>query len=169
MTRKAFLFVFVLLTAMVVAFSAFGDDSSPWIRTGFATRTKVVFKVYDISHDMKVKVAKSGDAVVNQDCDKRFTLTFRRDVPKDKIASAFAETIDAGPTRDKLVAAFPAEIKEKDNVTIVYNAQTKVTTIWAKGGSTQTVSGFDESKKIWAIWFKRIDDSSVRNGLIANL
>lgn len=165
MTRKAFLTVLVLLSTMLVSLSAFGDD---WIRTGNATRSKFIISVYDITHDMKVKVAKNADAVVNEDCDKRFALKFRHDVTKEKITGAFSETIDAGPTRDKLIAAFPAEIKDGQWVYINYNAQTKVTTITGPG-STQTVTGPDEMKKIWGIWFKRIDDSSVKNGLIKNL
>ncbi len=168
MTRKTFLFVVTMISALVMSFSAFADGPT-YIQTGSATRSKFMFKVYDIMHEMTVKVAKNADAVVNEDCDKRFSLRFRRDVPKEKIIEAFSESMDAGGTRDKLIAAFPAEIKENAGVSISYNATSKVTTIWVQGGSTQTVTGLDEAKKIWSIWFKRIDDSSVKSGLISKL
>lgn len=167
MTRKSFLFLLTLLTAIVMTLPAMAEQ--PAVETGQATRTKAIFKVYTVWGRIASKVAKSGQAVVDADLNKTLVLKFHRDVSKDKITDAFSETIGPGATKDKLVAAFPAEIKENAVVSISYNAETKITTINAQGGSTQTVSGVEAMKDVFAIWYVKIKDSDVRNGLISKL
>src|SRR5262245_45564328 len=91
MTRLRFLFV--LLVGLFIATNAFAD---PMIHTGDAVRVKSIgpftANVYAIRHDMKEKPsAKSKQAVIEADIDKKFTWTMLRDVDSSKIQKALRE------------------------------------------------------------------------------
>ena len=82
----------VVFTCGTLATRAFAED---WFFTGSAVRTKSIgpftAKVYSIRHDIKGHPAKSKQAVIDADMDKRFTWKMLRDVDKEKIQKALRE------------------------------------------------------------------------------
>ena len=172
--------VTLALIALTLAPSALAiqPDASGWYHTGDAVRQKtVVFvtaNVYQIGHDMKCVVPKSRQAVIDADCDKRFTWRMMRDVGSGKIVDAMKEAFakngygDAGKINQAL-AAFNAEFKENAAVKISYDSASKTTTFWEQNGGSASVQGVDFMKATWSIWFGKIDPASFGDRLIANL
>lgn len=173
-------FLLVMVATMALALSAFalepGKDG--YYHTGSGVRTKSVafvnVKVYAIRHDIKCQVPKSKQAIIDADCDKRFSWRMLRDVDQEKIANALREAFklngygDAGKI-DAFVAAFKSELKEGNGVSINYSADKKTTSIWVQGGGSATVAGADFMKAVWSIWFGKIDQSSLSDALMSNL
>lgn len=177
MNRFRFLFTIVLGLFLTLATTALAD---PMIHTGDAVRTKSIgpftAKVYAIRHDMKEKpAAKSKQAVVDADVDKKFTWTMLRDVDSSKIQKALREAFAMNGYGDQakigqFVGAFnKEEVKEKSAVVISYSAANKAVTIWVQNGGTVTVQGADFMKAVWNIWFGKIDQPSMGDQLIAKL
>jgi hypothetical protein len=169
-----------LAAVLALAPSAFAiqPDAGGWYHTGDAVRQKtVVFvtvNVYAIGHDMKCVVPRNKQAVIDADCDKRFTWKMMRDVGKDKIIDALKEAYakngygDAGKINQAL-GAFTAELKENAYVKITYDSAGKTTTFWEQNGGQTTVAGADFMKATWSVWFGKIDPPSIGDRLIANL
>ena len=134
----------------------------------------VTANVYQISHDMKCVVPKSKQAVIDADCDKKFTWKMMRDVGAGKIVDAMKEAYqkngygDSGKINQAL-AAFSAEFKENAYVKISYDSTAKTTTFWEQNGGTATVAGVDFMKATWKVWLGNIDPPSIGDRLIANL
>ena len=177
MRRFALALAFATLTLAPSAL-ALQPDSSGWYHTGDAVRQKtVVFvtaNVYQISHDMKCAVPKSKQAVIDADCDKKFTWKMMRDVGKDKIVDAMKEAYQKNGYGDQgkinqALGAFNAEFKENAYVKISYDSAAKTTTFWEQNGGTATVPGVDFMKATWSVWFGKIDPPSIGDRLIANL
>lgn len=175
--RPAALFTFVLALLVTLASSALADG---WIHTGDSVRTKSVgpftAKVYAIRHDMKEKPsAKSKQAVIDADVDKKFTWRMLRDVDSKKIQKALTEALQMNGATDatkigQFVGAFKQEeVKENTPVVISYSASAKATTIWVKDGGTATIAGADFMKSVWGIWFGKIDQPSMGDQLISLL
>jgi hypothetical protein len=175
--RPAALFTLVLALFVTLASSAFAD---PMIHTGDAVRTKSVgpftAKVYAIRHDMKEKpAAKSKQAVIDADVDKKFTWRMLRDVDSKKIQKALSEALamngmtDAGKVGQFVGAFKQEEVKENTAVVISYSAATKATTIWVQGGGQATIAGVDFMKAAWGIWLGKIDQPSMGDQLISKL
>jgi hypothetical protein len=170
----------IALSTLTFAESALAlqPDGSGWYHTGDAVRQKsviVTVNVYQISHDMKcLPSAKSKQAVIDADCDKRFTWKMMRDVGKDKIVDAMREAYKNNNYNDQgkinqALGAFSAEFKENAYVRITYDSTAKTTTFWEQNGGTTTVAGVDFMKATWSVWFGRIDPPSLGDRLIANL
>jgi len=161
MLRRLVLLILTVLTVAGTA-SALQPNAEGWYHTGDAVRQKtVVFvtaNVYSIGHDMKCVVPKSKQAVIDADCDKRFTWTMMRDVDKGKIVNAMREAFQLNGYNDqnKINAALAA-----------FSADT--TTFWEQNGGTATVAGVDFMKATWSIWLGKIDPPSLGDKLIANL
>jgi chalcone isomerase-like protein len=178
MSRIRFaLFTLVLALFATFASSAFAD---PMIHTGDAVRTKSVgpftAKVYAIRHDMKEKPpAKSKQAVIDADVDKKFTWKMLRDVDSEKIQKAMKEAFAMNGYGDQakigqFAGAFnKEEVKENSAVVISYNAGNKTTTIWVQNGGTASIAGADFMKAVWSIWFGKIDQPSMGDQLISKL
>jgi len=175
--RPAALFTLVLALFVTLATSAFADG---WIHTGDSVRTKSVgpftAKVYAIRHDMKEKPsAKSKQAVIDAEVDKKFTWRMLRDVDSKKIHKALTEALqqngatDAGKISQFVGAFKQEEVKENTAVVISYNAAAKATTIWVKDGGQATIAGSDFMKSVWGIWFGKIDQPSMGDQLISLL
>ena len=174
--RLMMLFSAVVALALALSTSAFADG---WILTGTAVRTKSVgpftAKVYSIRHDMKEKVSKNKQAVIDADVDKKFTWRMLRDVDSSKIQNALREAFQMNGYTDggkigSFVGAFNKdEVKEDSAVAISYNASNKNVTIWVQNGGTATVNGVDFMKAVWSIWLGKIDQPSMGDQLIANL
>lgn len=176
-TTIAFLFSLVVALFVSVAPSASADG---WIHTGDAVRTKSIgpfsAKVYAIRHDMKARpAAKSKQAVIDADVDKKFTWRMLRDVDSSKIQKALREAFqmngfhDAGRINQFVGAFNKEEVKEDSAVVITYNSQAKNVTIWVQNAGTATIGGQDFMKAVWSIWFGRIDQPSMGDQLIAKL
>jgi hypothetical protein len=177
MRRLAFL---VALSSFTLAPSALAlnPDGSGWYHTGDAVRQKSVLfvtaNVYQISHDMKCAVPKSKQAVIDADCDKKFTWKMMRDVGASKIIDAMKEAYqkngygDSGKINQAL-GAFSAEFKENAYVRISYDSTAKTTTFWEQNGGTTVVAGIDFMKATWKVWLGNIDPPSIGDRLIANL
>lgn len=175
MRTKAFL----LTSLLSLSALALTPDKDGWMHTGDGVRTKsvafITVKVYAIGHDMKcAPPQKSKQAVIDADCDKRFTWRMQRDVDKEKIHNALREAYkmngfgDAGRVGQAL-GAFTAELKENAFVTITYDSAKKTTTFWEQNGGTSTVAGADFMKATWSVWFGKIDQPSLGDALIAKL
>ena len=174
--RLMMLFSAVVALALALSTSAFADG---WILTGTAVRTKSVgpftAKVYSIRHDMKEKVTKNKQAVIEADVDKKFTWRMLRDVDSSKIQNALKEAFQMNGYGDggkigAFVGAFNKdEVKEDSAVVITYSASNKNVTIWVQNGGSATVNGVDFMKAVWSIWLGKIDQPSMGDQLIANL
>ena len=166
------------LTALAFALEP-GRDG--YYHTGDAIRTKSVaflsVKVYAIGHDMKqLPPAKSKQAVIDIDCDKRITWKMLRDVPADKIQNALREAYAMNGYGDggkigQAVSVFQGELKEGTYVTFTYDTGSKNTTVrvLGAGGSAVTIPGVDFMKGTWSIWFAKIDQSDLGDRLISRL
>lgn len=177
--RSSIAILFSLIVAFLVS-AAPSARAEPWIHTGNAVRTKSVgpftAKVYAIRHDMKARpAAKSKQAVIDADVDKKFTWRMLRDVDSSKIQKALREAFQMNGYNDggkinTFVGAFnKEEVKEDSAVVISYNAANKTTTIWVQNGASVSIPGDDFMKAVWRIWFGRIDQPSMGDQLIAKL
>jgi hypothetical protein len=177
MRRLALAFAVSVLSLAPSAL-ALNPDANGWYHTGDAVRQKtVVFitaNVYQIGHDMKCVVPRSKQAVIDADCDKKFTWKMMRDVGNGKINDAMREAYqkngygDSGKINQAL-GAFNAEFKENAYVKISYDSTAKTTTFWEQNGGTATVAGVDFMKATWKVWLGNIDPPSIGDRLIANL
>jgi hypothetical protein len=170
-------FTIVLALLLTLASSALAEGM---IYTGDAVRTKSVgpftAKVYSIRHDMKDRpAAKSKQAVIDADTDKKFTWRMLRDVDSKKIRAALTEALqmngfnDGGRTAQFVGAFNKEEVKENSAVVISYAAATKNVTIWVQGAGSATIAGEDFMKAVWSIWFGKIDQPSMGDQLISKL
>ncbi|HEX7603939.1 MAG TPA: chalcone isomerase family protein [Polyangiaceae bacterium] len=167
----------VLLTLSVTAFALEAKDG--WYHTGDSIRKKSVafinVKVYAIGHDMRcLPPAKTKQAVIDVDCDKRFTLRMLRDVDQAKIVSAFREAYALNGYTDAAkinaaMAAFTVELKENAYITFTYDSVNKKTTVYEQNGGTVVVPSIEFMKGTWSIWLGKIDPPSIGDELIANL
>jgi Chalcone isomerase-like len=164
-----------LVVALLAVTSAFADD---WKLTGSGVRVKTVafvdINVYAISHFVKgAPPAKSKQAVIDADQGKKFVWTMKRDVDKDKIVGALRDAFkmngygDAGKI-DKFVGAFGGDLKEKSQVSIVYDADKKQTSVTTPSGSA-AVDGVEFMKGVWSIWFGKIDQAKLGDDLISQM
>jgi hypothetical protein len=157
---------------------AIRPDANGWYHTGDAVRQKKVLfitaNVYRIGHDMKCVVPRNKQAVIDADCDKKFTWRMMRDVGSGKIVDAMKEAYTMNNYHDggkinRALSAFNAEFKENAYVTITYSSQSKTTTFWEQNGGSAAVPGVDFMKATWSIWFGKIDPPSIGDRLISNL
>lgn len=172
-----------LLLTMLVAIVLFASSAlaDGWVFTGDAVRTKSIgpftAKVYSIRHDMKERpAAKSKQAVIDADVDKKFTWKMLRDVDSSKIQKALREAFamngygDAGKINTFVGAFNKDEVKENSLVVISYTAANKNVSVWVQNGTTATVPGDAEfMKAVWRIWFGKIDQPSMGDQLISRL
>jgi hypothetical protein len=170
------LLVLAAITTMALPAAALERSGDGFFHTGDAVRVKkiafVKIKVYSIEHAMKdLPAAKSKQAVIDADVDKRFSWKMLRTVEAEKIRNALREAYELNGYSDAgKIAAFTnalsaKELKEGDAVTIRYDAARKTTTISGPGGSA-SVSGEDFMKATWRIWFGKIDQPDLGDRLI---
>ena len=170
-------FALVLLTLSVTSFALEAKDG--WYHTGDSVRKKTVVivsvKVYAIGHDMRcLPSAKTKQAVIDADCDKRFTLRMLMGVDQSKIVNALREAYALNGYTDAAkinaaMAAFTVELTNNAYITITYDSVNKKTTFYEQNGGTAVVPGVDFMKGTWSIWLGKIDPPSVGDELIANL
>jgi hypothetical protein len=171
----------LLLTTMLVTSPlwALEPNKDGWYHTGDGVRVKqvaiITAKVYAIRHDMKcLPPTKSKQAVIDADCDKKFSWKMLRDVDAEKIQKALREAFQMNGYGDQgkigqFVGAISKEMKEDTLVSIAYNSQSKSTTIWISNGGQATVPGVDFMKAVWSIWFGKIDQPSLGDALMSKL
>jgi hypothetical protein len=176
--RLAFVSILASLLAIAATALALDPNKDGWYHTGDGIRTKSVafinVKVYAIGHDMKsLPPAKSKQAVIDADVDKRITWKMLRDVDHDKIVNALKEAYaqnaygDAGKIAQAM-SAFKTDLKENTYVTIAYDSTAKTTTFSVGGGGgTVSVPGVDFMKGTWSIWFGKIDQPSLGDAMIS--
>jgi len=117
--------------------------------------------------------SRSKKAVIEMDTGKKFTWTMLRDVDHEKIVGALKDAYAMNGYTDsakiaKFIGAFKGELKEKSNVSIVYDADKKATTV-SVGGASATVEGVDFMKATWSIWFGKIDQPKLGDQLMSKL
>lgn len=169
------LLALVALGLFALPASALERDRDGYFHTGEGIRYKKVafinVKVYAIDHYMKdLPPAKSKQAVINADVDKRFSWKMLRTVDAEKIRNALREAYAKNGYGDAakinpFVDALNKELKEGDLVTITYDAAKKQTTISSPAGSA-TVAGEDFMKATWSIWFGKIDQKDLGDSLL---
>ncbi|AKT43278.1 chalcone isomerase family protein [Chondromyces crocatus] len=170
------------LTALLLAVTnlwALDPGADGYYKTGEGIREKSIafisVNVYRISHHIKeLPSAKSKQALIDADVDKKFVLTLMRDVDREKMQNALKDSLALnGYTNkaniDKFLGAMTNELKEKSHVTFSYSAEKKATTIKVDGGGTATVAGVDFMKGIWSIWFGKIDQPKLTEQLMSKL
>lgn len=169
---------FIALLVFVSPALATEPGADGWFHTGDAVRVKKIlfnFDVYAISHEMKaLPPAKSKQAVIDADVEKRFVWKMLRDVPHDKIQEALSEAFKANHYDDQAkikqaLAAFSGELKKGARTEIHYLPEAKTVTITVQGGGTATVSGIDFMKGMWSVWFGVIDQAKLGDSLIKDL
>jgi len=168
--------IFAVLAALLLAVTSLSADD--YKLTGTAIRVKTVafidVNVYQISHYMKAFPAtKSKQGVIDLETDKKFSWTMKRDVDHEKIIKALKDAYDMNGYKNNIkigrfIAAFKSELKEKSNVTIVYNADKKETTVTTGSGSAM-VEGVDFMRATWSIWFGKIDQAKLGDQLISKI
>lgn len=179
--RSKALILSILTALMLVVGSALALEPGPdgWYHTGTAVRVKTVVlvdvNVYEIKHFMKkLPDAKTKQAVIDIDVDKKFTWVMKRDVDKEKIQEALRGAFKMNNYGDQkkidaFIAAFSGELKNGAGVTIEYSAEAKKTTVTVRGGGTATIEGIDFMKGVWRIWFGNIDQPKLGAELISRL
>lgn len=172
---KSPLVLAVLAAILLMVTGVFADD---WTLTGSGVRVKTVVmvdvNVYAISHYMKeLPPTKSKQAVIDMDTGKKFVWTMKRDVDQEKIQNALKEAFAMNGYSDsgkigQFIGAFAADLKEKAQVTIIYDADKKETSV-STGSGKATVGGVDFMKAVWSIWFAKIDQPKLGDQLISKL
>lgn len=166
------------LSALALPADALEPGKDGFYHTGSGVRTKSIafvnVKVYAIRHDIKCQVTKSKQAVIDADCDKRFSWKMLRDVDHEKIEKALRDAFALNGYTDNakidaFVGAFKSELKENSGVSISYNAEKKSTNVWVQGGGSASVASPEFMKAVWSIWLGKIDQPSLSDALISNL
>lgn len=191
-SRRARLFALVLAgscPASAVVFApttahALEPGKDGFYQTGAGTRSKLGGKTYDIFHSIKeLPAAKTREALIEADVDKRFSLVFRavplllkpivggNAWPKDKIQGSFREGFAANAYADKdkidrFLSPIAQDLVEKDNIFIQYSATAKSTTITVKTNKV-TIEGVEFMKAVWSLWFGKIDQKDLPEALMA--
>lgn len=177
MNRRTLLALIGWIAALVFgAQPVLADD---WVLTGTGTRVKTVafldVDVYTISHYIKgAAPAKSKQAVIDAEIEKKFVWKMLRDVDHEKIVTALKDAYAMNGYSDggkigAFVAAFSAELKEGSQVTIRYDAAKQETSVKVAGGGNATVAGSDFMKATWSIWLGKIDQPKLGDQLISKL
>ncbi len=177
LTRAKFFSFLAAIAAMVVLTgTALAGD---WIHTGSGIRVKTILfvdvNVYSINHYMKEKPAeKSKSAVVTAEVDKKFECKLLRDISGEKLQTAMKEAYARNGYTDtakinKVLTAFPSELKEGQTFSIKYDAAAKTTTFTIGGQGSVSVDGNDFMKGTWNIWFGVIDQKKLGDQLISKL
>ncbi len=174
-------FFLALATLLVSGVAAADAPSAPhdWTLTGSGTRVKTValidFEVYDVSHYVKGTIAeKTKQSAIDADLSKKLVWRMRRDVEREKIAQALRSgfALNGYTNTGKIalfVAAFRADLKEGQRVTIAYDTERKDTTLSVEGGGVVTIAGLDFMKAVWSIWFGHIDQPALGNQLLSKM
>jgi len=173
----------VILAAVVMLASSVGlaveRDADGYFHTGDGIRTKKVVgfnvKVYAIDHAMKALPAeKSKQGVIAAEVDKKLAWKMLRTVEAEKIRKALRDAYALNGFADaakieKLVGALDGDLKEGTWVTIMYDAASKKTTLYAPSGAHAQVAGADFMRATWSIWFGNIDQPSLSDSLVSKL
>lgn len=158
------------LVALAVSLPALALDrgADGFYLTGSGTRVKhvafITANVYDVWHYVKeLPPAKSRQAIIDIDVDKKIVWRMKRTVDADKIKNALGEAYamngygDKGKI-DRFLGAVTADLKDGAVVNIKYDAGSKNTSISIQGAGNATVNGVDFMKATWSIWFGKMED-----------
>ena len=177
---KKFFLLLATVAAMVGLTLVTNARADDWTTTGWGVRVKTIaiidVKVYSISHQVKGALpAKSKQAMIDADQDKRFLWQFLRDVPCEKVQKAMRDGFamngytDQAKINTYVGACNGGEVKDKSSVAITYNAAAKTTTLWIQGMGTATVPGVDFMKAVWSLWFGKIDQPKLGDALLSKM
>jgi hypothetical protein len=177
--RRRLLPLFLSILASLFLFSTGALAEDAWIHTGTGTRVKTVVlvdvNVYKISHFMKqAPAAKTKQAVIDAEVDKKFQWTMLRDVDHERVVQTLKDAFSANGYGDtgkinRFLSAFSAELKENAKITIAYDAAKQSTSVSVGGGGSSTVEGAEFMKAVWRIWFGKIDQPKLGDALISKL
>jgi hypothetical protein len=179
----------VLALGLVTTFAS-GAFADGWVNAGSALRTKSIafvnIKVYTITSLIREKPKeRSKGGMINADVDKQLLLYMQRDVPTDKMKTAFRDAFKMngygdGAKIEQFVGALGSgdvdEWKSEKgkpqpppSVAIVYNAKSQTTTMTVAGHGSTSIGGVDFMKAVWSIWYGKIDQPAMGDQLMANL
>jgi hypothetical protein len=161
----------------LVATASHADDA--WKLTGTTIRKKKVafikVDVYNLDHYVKeFPKAKTKQALIELDADKKFVMTMLRDVSAEKITNAFGEAFELNGFQKTeaiktFLGLFKDELKEKSHVNIVYDAKNKETSVEIDGSKPTKIAGADFMKAVWSIWFGKIDQEDLGDELLKSI
>jgi len=164
------------LLALFVCTALHAEDV--WVKTGEGVRVKNIafinVNVYYIVHQVKGKMpAKDPSAIINADQDKLFSLSMMRDIDSQKIVNAIVEAYHKnGYSNDAnalaLFSVVTGDLKQNDNITLVYSAASKTVSCYFKGKAA-SVGGVDFMKATWSIWFGNIDQPYLTQALMSQM
>lgn len=133
--------------------------------TGVSSRKKMVFKLYGVAHYLQDASSAKGDkfqAVLDPSKAKQLTLKWVRDVPADKIQSAYresvadalseAESTQLKPQIDQYVGFFSEDVKKGDEQVIRWTPGGHIEVI-LNGKSVGDITNEAFAKALWTIWF----------------
>src|SRR5690242_20123122 len=133
-----------------------------YYQTGQGIRHKKVgfvnAKVYQITSEVKqLPPAKSKQAMIELNADKKLTWKMLRKVDSAKIQNALREAYAMNGYRDQAkidtaVNAFSRDLPKGSTVTIAYDAPSRTTTISTSTGGRATIPGDDFMRATWSIW-----------------
>jgi hypothetical protein len=175
----------LLLAATVVLVSLASDASAAqrsadgYYRTGSAIQTAnhwpFTMDVLAIGHDVKqLPPAKTRQAMIELDADKRFAMKVLRDLDADKLRAGLRDGYHRnGYTDDSVIGRFLSALQgtlaNNRAMWIVYDAGAKQTRLVVDGGATTSVDGVAFMKATWSIWFGKAKPSGIGDALIKDL
>lgn len=119
--------------------------------------------------------SRDAQAIVASDEPRAVRMAFLRDVDRDKILDAFKEGFENNskaqlaallPKLELLRPAIPAEIKERQVLSVVYEPG-KGSTVGVEGGKEVTVEGKDFADALFRNWLgKEPADSDLKEGML---
>jgi hypothetical protein len=174
-TRLAAAMLAAAIAAPAAALSVQGVEIPPTLgfegkelkHNGTGVRKKFVVKVY-VGSLYVAEPARTAEAVISADAPKVVRMVFLRGVGRDDVLGAFRDGFRAnspdvadklGPRLDQLARAIPAELKERQVLTIGWSPG-KGSVIQTDGGAPVVVEGKDFSDALFRNWLgpKPADD-----------
>ena len=178
--RKILLLAFaVVVVAMPIGALAAPPGPDGYFRTGEATQTAnhwpFTIDVFSIAHDVKqLPTAKTRQAMIEVEVDKRFVMRMLRDVDADKLRSGLRDGYKRNGYSDsaridRFLAGLAGTLPKGKAMWITYDAGAMQTRLVVDGGASVTVEGVPFMRATWSIWFGKSKPADVGDALVSQL
>jgi hypothetical protein len=167
----------VALVASVALAEPRGADG--YHRTGTAIQTAnhwpFTIDVFAIWHEAReLPRARSRQAMIDLDADKRFAMRMMRDLDGDKLRGGLRDGYRRnGFADDAVIAGFlsaiPSTLPNGKTLFITYDASAKQTRLLVDGGASASVDGVAFMKATWSIWFGNSKPQDIGDALLKDL
>jgi hypothetical protein len=177
---------FVLSVAAIVALVSMSSyaqaaqrGADGYYRTGSAIQTAnhwpFTMDVFAIWHDTKqLPSAKTRQAMIDLDADKRFTMRMLRELDADKLRGGLREGYHRNGYNDdaaieRFLSPLLGTLPNGKAMWILYDPGSKQTRLLVDGGASASVEGVAFMKATWSIWFGKSKPSNIGDELIKEL